>query len=86
MRVSREIELKYFDFWSGARSRAEAMTSEELDTIQERLEEEYPEGMTETELNDFIWFEGDTWAVWLGYACEEDWRNAKREVEQKLNK
>lgn len=27
--------------------------------------------MSETELNDFFWFDGDTYAEWLGYRDEE---------------
>ena len=53
--------------WSGARDRIKYLTYEEIDTILTMLEECYPDGMTDTELNDFFWFEEDTIAEWLGY-------------------
>lgn len=40
--------------------------------LESLLEDEYPEGMTETELNDFIWFEEDTWRDWLDMEEDED--------------
>lgn len=43
------------------------MTASEIDTIGEMLEELYPEGMTQTDVNDFFWFERDTIAEWLGF-------------------
>ena len=36
------------------------------------LEELYPEGMEEVEVNDFFWFEDDTIAEWLGYSSFEE--------------
>lgn len=35
----------------------------------------YPDGMSETELNDLLWFEDDTIAEWLGF---EDWEALER--------
>ena len=48
------------------------LTDEELDTIESILEECNPEGMTETEINDFFWFEEDTIAEWLGYSSFDE--------------
>ena len=67
MTIKTETTLKNFDFWSGARDTVKYLTESELDTIESYLEELYPEGMTDTELNDFIWFEDDVIAEWLGY-------------------
>lgn len=67
MRIYTEQSLKNFDFWSGAKDTVKYLTVEELDTIEEMLEELYPEGMDETEINDFFWFDDDTIAEWLGY-------------------
>ena len=64
---SSDTTLKNFDFWSGAKDTVKYLTESELDTIESYLEELYPEGMTDTELNDFMWFEDDTIAEWLGY-------------------
>lgn len=79
MKIYTEESLKNFQFWSGAEDTAKYLTEEEFDTIESILEDAYPEGMNETEINDFFWFEDDTIAEWLGYSSfeeimEEDWR------------
>ena len=53
--------------WSGAKDTVEHLTDDEIDTILTILEDCYPDGMTDTQLNDFFWFEDDTIAEWLGY-------------------
>ncbi len=53
--------------WSGALDRVKCLSDDELNTIIAILAEEYPDGIDETELNDFFWFEDDTYADWLGF-------------------
>jgi hypothetical protein len=53
--------------WSGALDRVKCLSDDELNTIISILAEEYPDGIDETELNDFFWFEDDTYACWLGW-------------------
>lgn len=72
MKIYGEISLKDFDFWSGAADRAANLTDDDFDVIESNLEELHPDGMSDTELNDFFWFEFDTIAEWLGYKDEED--------------
>jgi pyruvate/oxaloacetate carboxyltransferase len=67
MKVYREISLREFEFWGGARDTVKYLTDDELDRIQQILEEIYIQTLTETELNDLFWFEGDVIAGWLGY-------------------
>ena len=68
MKITKEVDsYSDFEFWSGARDTAEELTADEIEEIFTILEDAYPEGMTETELNDFFWFERDTIAEWLGY-------------------
>lgn len=62
----RETKIGYdlldgnFKPWSGAVSRwEEILENDLLEELDAYLEELYPNGMTETELNDFLWFEGD---------------------------
>jgi hypothetical protein len=45
---------------------------EQLDQIEGILEDIYPDGITNTQLNDLFWFEPDTLAEWLGF---EDWED-----------
>lgn len=72
MIIKKEISLENFDFWSGARRLAETLTSEEFYIIEELLEEVYPDGAEEVEINDFFWFDGDTIAKALGYEDEDE--------------
>ena len=72
MTIIKEERLENFEFWSGACNLSEKLTSKEFDIIEETLEEFYPDGMEETQVNDFFWFEGDTIAQALGYEDEED--------------
>ena len=72
MTIIKEERLENFEFWLGARYLADKLTSKEFDIIEELLEELYPDGMEETEINDFFWFDGDTIAQALGYEDEDD--------------
>ena len=67
MKIYSEKSLREFNFWSGAADRVKYLTVEELDTIEAMLEETNEDGMSETEVNDFFWFEEDVIAEWLGY-------------------
>ena len=82
MRIYKEESLKDFQFWSGARYLADKLTSNEFDIVEELLEELYPEGMEETEINDFFRFDGDTIAQALGYEDEEDMTEQKEKEER----
>ena len=55
MKVISEINLTNFQFWSGAEDHS--FDYEELQEIQFQLEEIYPDGMEETQVNDLFWFE-----------------------------
>lgn len=71
MKITKEVTSKQdFNFWSGAVYTVDKLTDREFETVISILEEIYPEGISETGLNDFFWFENDTIAEWLGY---EDW-------------
>ena len=63
MTIKTEQSLRYFEFRSGAKANAEMMTAEELDSVENALEELYPDGMTDTEINDLFWFDFE-------YVCE----------------
>jgi hypothetical protein len=67
MKIYTEQSLNNFDFWSGAIDTVNYLTEEELDTIEFMLEDCYPDGMSDTQINDFFWFEDDTIAEWLGF-------------------
>lgn len=72
MKVYSEINLRDFEFWSGAKLNAETLTSEQLDIVESILEDAYPDGISETQINDFFWFDFDTIREWLGIKDEEE--------------
>lgn len=73
MKIYRETSLENFEAWSGAVDTLnrvkEAGKCDELESI---IEELYPDGMGETELNDLLWFEPETIYEWLGIEEEEE--------------
>lgn len=75
MKIYIDLDLENFDFWSGARKNAELLTSDELDEIGARLGELYPEGLSETQLNEFFWFGFDWLCELIG--LEYDAKNDK---------
>ena len=72
MKIYSEKSLKDFDFWSGAKDTVKYLTEDEVNLIETILEDSFPDGMDETEINDFFWFEDDTIAEWLGYSSFDD--------------
>lgn len=53
-------DLNDFNFWGGATSRWEEIQELGLeDDVMETIEDLYPNGLTDTELNDLVWFEFD---------------------------
>ena len=79
MKVINDMSLNNFQYWAGAGYTFEVLDSHQIGEIEGILEELYPDGMTETEVNDFFWFERDTIADWLGF---ESWEDLKEFNEQ----
>ena len=73
MTVKKEYEFDFYnDTWSGAKDRMHDLTDELRNELENLLEgdtevifgEVIPD---ETSVNDFLWFEDDTYAEWLGF-------------------
>ena len=60
MKITKTLDLRDFEGWAGAIDTLAEMSVDEMDTLQVVLEELYPEGLTDTQLNDILWFE-DKW-------------------------
>lgn len=69
MRIYKEIEsIEDYEAWSGAKNTIARL--EELDaveTIDSILDDLFPGGCSETELNDFLWFETEYIAELIGH-------------------
>ena len=76
MKIYTEQSLANFKFWSGAETTAqriwEKQGSEGFDQLEAILEDLYPDGIDETDLNDLLWFDADTVYEWLGIEDEDD--------------
>ena len=73
MIVKSEMSLaRDFTFWAGAAPRFMAMTTPQVSAVEEVLEEMYPDGMTDTQINDVFWFEPDFLAECNGFESWEE--------------
>ena len=70
MLITEEITLSNFNTWAGANKTKDELTYSELDELEEYISELYPDGLSQTQLNDILWFEQDWIAECLGF---EDW-------------
>lgn len=73
MKVYYELDLSTFEAWSGAEQTLDKV--EEADKVSELesiLEDIFPEGCSQTELNDFLWFEDNQIFEMLGMTEDED--------------
>lgn len=80
MTVKKEYEFNFlYDTWSGAEQRMKDLTDELREELENLIEgdveavfgEEIPDATT---VNDFLWFEDDTYAEWLGFdSADQMW-------------
>lgn len=57
MIITTEMPLQDFKFWCGAEDFASKLTSEEFQQIEDMICDIYPDGVTDTQLNDIFWFD-----------------------------
>ena len=81
MTIKNEISLENFEAWSGAVSTLNRIINEgKCSQLEFMLEELYPDGMTDTELNDLLWHDSDTVFEWLDIRTYDQ---IKEELEEK---
>lgn len=66
MKIISDISLRNFEFWSGAKDTAEELTDEQFERVEAILEDMYPDGITDTQLNDIFWFDKESVYEWAG--------------------
>ena len=72
MIIKTETNLRGFEAWSGAIDTKKIILDAGLEEEFEMLIEElYPDGLSDTELNDILWFESDWILENLGIKEEE---------------
>ena len=71
--INENQTLADFDAWSGAKDTKETiLNNNKGDEFDALIEELYPDGLTETQLNDILWFETDWIYESLGISEEEE--------------
>lgn len=72
MKIISNIELRNFNAWSGAKETKEIILNEGKGNYFDAfIDDLYPDGLTDTELNDLLWFEGDWIFETLGIEIED---------------
>ena len=85
MTITYELDLNSFQAWSGAKDTLDRIQREgKCAELENALEELYPDGMTETELNDLLWFDSESVYEWLGIRSEEQIEKEIKEAEEEL--
>lgn len=71
MRIFREVELASFEAWQGGASTLEWLEDiGKVDEVQGFIDELFPDGLSETELNDLLWFDVEAIEEWIGETYE----------------
>lgn len=82
MKIIQELGIGEFEAWSGGESTkdriVEANKEAEFDSL---IEELYPDGLTDTQLNDILWFESEWVFESLGISEEEEEEESEEEGE-----
>ena len=85
MKIYVETSLENFEAWSGAVDTLDRIIAEgKCDELEAILEEQYPDGMSDTELNDLLWFEEETIFEWLGIRTESEILEELEELNNEL--
>ena len=67
MKLYYELDLKNFEAWSGAVDTLRTLNYDQIEQLEGMLPDILGEEADETELNDFLWFETDSIAEYLGF-------------------
>ena len=71
MKIYQDCSLYNFSFWGSATYITDKLTVEEFESLEPIIEELYPDGIDETNLNDLFAFDGDSVLSWIGLSEEE---------------
>ena len=60
MKITSEMSLKNFKAWSGAKDTLNKLIElDKCDELEFILDDLYPDGLTDTQLNDILWFDNE---------------------------
>ena len=73
MKITVETTLRDFNAWSGAIYTKNLILDAGMEEeFEELIEEIYPDGLSDTQLNDILWFDGGWILETLGIEEEEE--------------
>lgn len=86
MKIYMETCLENFEAWSGGYDTLEVLREKDLcDRLEQILEcDIFEDGCTDTELNDFLWFERDLIAEFLGFNNWEELESDGEDEEEEF--
>ena len=85
MKITKEISLEEFEGWCGAENTLDKIISEgKAQEFEFVLEDLYPEGMDETQLNDLLRFESEWCFEAVGIRTESEIESELKEAEEEL--
>ena len=72
MKIFMDLSIENFNAWSGATyTRDRIIRENKVDEFDQLIEDLYPQGLSETELNDLLWFDDEWIYESLGMEIEE---------------
>jgi hypothetical protein len=73
MKIISEISIEDFNAWSGAvETKTAIIEAGKVQEFDSFIEELYPDGLTDVQLNDLLWFEEDFIFSSLGMETAEE--------------
>lgn len=85
MKIYSETSIRDFKAWSGAIDTLErVINAGKADELEAVLEDLYPDGLDETELNDILWFDSDWVYEVCGMQTDEEIEEERDEIRSEL--
>lgn len=73
MKLYKDFSADEFEAWAGAVDTLDIILNEgKGEELEELLDEIFPDGATETEVNDLLWFDYAQVFNWLGIEDEDE--------------
>lgn len=85
MKLYKECDFESFEPWAGAITTHERICNEgKAEAFEAILDDIYPEGLSETGLNDILWFESEWCYQMVGLRTETEIREEIEEKEARI--
>lgn len=85
MIVYDDISLTEFRGWAGGADNLGSLSNQQINTVENIIDELYPNGISKTALNDLFWFDFDTVCEWLGIRPKDELEDEIAEKQAELD-